>query len=168
VLHWLNENTGAVTAIAALIQAAVTVALVVLTTRYVRLTTRIAAATQQHAELVQVERDERQQNQRDALAALVGQLQRTLADLPAEAPSIAHVAGVTLWPDETLAKLIELTAEVPGVDPRQAERAVGLLRWLGERVSGLREGGEAESVLNAWPQQRADAQRALRSIVPHP
>ena len=168
MLRWLNENTGAVTAIAALIQAAVTVALVVLTTRYVRLTNRIATATQQHADLAVIEREERLRNQRDALAALVGQLQRTLADLPAKPPAAEHVAGITLWPDETLAKLVELTAEVPGVDPQWAERAVAALRWIGERVSGIRGGGETENVLSAWPQQRADAQRALRSIVPTP
>jgi hypothetical protein len=79
VFHWLNENTGAVTALAALIQACVTVALVVLTTRYVRLTNRIATATQQQADLVATERADR------------------------------------------LRTLIELTAEVPGVDPRLAE-----------------------------------------------
>ena len=168
MFHWLNQNTGAVTAIAALIQACVTVALVVLTTRYVRLTNRIATATQQQADLVATEREDRLRNQRDALGALVGQLEKTLAELPDVAPSAEHVAGITLWPDETLAKLIELTAEVPGVDPRGAERAVAALRWLGERVSGLRGGNESETVLSAWPQQRADAQRALRSIVPKP
>ena len=168
MLRWLNENTGAVTAIAALIQACVTIALVVLTTRYVRLTNRIAAATQMHADVAATERQERLRNNRDALSALVGQLQRTLADLPNVAPSTEHVAGVTLWPDETLAKLLELTAEVPGVEPKWAERAVAALRWIGERVSGIRSGNEAENVLNAWPQQRSEAQRALQSIVPKP
>jgi hypothetical protein len=168
LLHWLNENTGAVTALAALIQACVTVALVVLTTRYVRLTNRIAAATQQHADVAATEREERLRNNREALGALIGQLQKTLAELPKVAPSAEHVAGVTLWPDETLAKLVELTTEVPGVDPRGAERAVAALRWLGERVSGLRSGNETENVLNAWPEQRAEAQRALSSIVPKP
>lgn len=164
LFHWLNENTGAVTAIAAMIQACVTLALVVLTTRYVRLTNRIAAATQQQADVIAVERDERLRNQREALGALIGQLRKTLADLPDHAPSDVHVAGVTLWPDDTLAKLLELTTEAPGVDPRVAERAVAALRWIGERVAGIRSGGETENVLAAWPEQREEARKNLEGL----
>jgi hypothetical protein len=164
IFRWLNQNNGAVTAIAALIQACVTIALVVLTTRYVRLTNRIATATQQQADLIAAERDERVRNRLEALAALVGQLQKTLADLPDHAPSDEHIAGITLWPDDTLAKLLELTAEAPGVDPRIAERAVAALRWLSERVAGVRSGGETENALAAWPEHQAEARRTLEAL----
>ncbi len=135
-----------------------------LTTRYVRLTNRIAAATQQQADVIAIEREERLRNIREALAALVGQLQKTLAGLPSEAPTGAQVAGMTVWPDETLAKLVELTTEVPGVDARLAERAVAALRWIGERVTGIRGGTETESALSAWPQQREEAHRSLQAL----
>jgi hypothetical protein len=136
----------------------------VLTTRYVRLTNRIAAATQQQADVIAIEREERLRNIREALAALVGQLQKTLTGLPSEAPTGEQVAGMTVWPDETLAKLVELTTEVPGVDARLAERAVAALRWIGERVSGIRGGTEAEGALTAWPQQREEAHRSLQAL----
>jgi hypothetical protein len=136
----------------------------VLTTRYVRLTNRIAAATQQQADVIAIERKERLRNIREALEALVDQLLKTLDGLPQEAPTGEHVTGLTLWPDDTLAKLVELTTEVPGVDPRLAERAVAALRWIGERVSGIRSGSEAESALTAWPEQRAEAHRGLQAL----
>jgi hypothetical protein len=147
-----------------LIQACVTVALVVLTTRYVRLTNRIAAATQQQADVIAIEREERLRNVREALSALVGQLQKTLTGLPSEAPTGEHVAGISVWPDDTLAKLVELTTEVPGVDARLAERAVAALRWIGERVAGIRNGTETESALSAWPQQREEAHSSLQAL----
>lgn len=135
-----------------------------LTTRYVRLTNRIAAATQQQADVIAIEREERLRNIREALAALVGQLQKTLDGLPQEVPTGEHVTGLTLWPDDTLAKLVELTTEVPGVDPRLAERAVAALRWIGERVTGIRSGSEAETALSAWPKQREEAHRSLHAL----
>lgn len=145
-------------------QALVTVALVVLTTRYVRLTNRIALATQQQVDLTVVEREERLRNQREALEALTTQLAKTLAHLPPHPPTADDVAGLTLWPDDTLAKLLELTAEVPGVDPHLAEQAVAALRWMGERVVGLRGGGETAEALSDWPEQRAQARRALAAL----
>jgi hypothetical protein len=142
----------------------VTVALVVLTALYVRLTTRIAAATQIQADVLRIEREERLRNQREALGALVLQLVKTLNDLPADAPTGEHVAGIALWPDDTLAKLLELTAEVPGVDPRLAERAVAALRWIGERVAGIKSGSATEVALNVWPEQREEARWCLSTL----
>jgi hypothetical protein len=159
-----------VTALAALVQALVMVALAVMTALYVRLTNRIAAATQRQADVVTIEREERLDNRRAALHALAGQLRATLRELPGQPPSGEHVVGVTLWPDDTLVELVELTTELPGVDSRVAQQAIAAMRWIGERVAGLKTGPDDAGGLSdeqsrrMWPDQLATARRALEAI----
>jgi hypothetical protein len=109
-MEWLNQNAGAIQAIAAIVSLIVTFVLVVITGRYVRLTRTLAESANAQVRAQAEARDTR----RHDLAANIGVLQRALASIPAgNVPNVEQrIRNSIDWSDFDFGHFRTLASEV--------------------------------------------------------
>ncbi len=164
---FLNGNAGAIQAIASLVTAAVTVALVAVTWRYVHLTGRMAEAAR--AELMFHEEEEAEKwRELNAQTRLVRAL---LSTLPVDdrRPE-ALVRQAVSWDQADVARLQRLAARLDRSAGERAAAVVTSMTWLGERLREIKSadpGDEynwAEFPWSRWTHEIATARSGLDVI----
>ncbi len=164
---FFNANAAAIQAMASIVTAAVTVALVVVTWRYVHLSARIAEAAR--AELLFHEEEEAEKwRELNAQTRLIRAL---LSTLPAEdrgADALARQA--VSWDQADVARLQRLAARLDRSAGERAATVVTAMTWLAERVREIKS-ADPESGYNwaefpwaRWTREIATARSGLDAI----
>ena len=160
-VDWLNQNSGAVQAIA-------TIVLAVLTGFYVILTGQIArAARDQVQQALGVQRAAATQA-RMQLDGLIIRLLVLLDRLPGPEPNDTRIRGATLWTEEELQRFEHLTALVGG-DPVEASKTIAAFRGVAGFVREVKETSPLQGFgwnptnASAWARGLSAAREALTS-----
>jgi hypothetical protein len=122
-------------AVAAMLQAGVAVALLLITRRYVQLTGRLAAATEAQVEILRAERDEKRSERLKQLAGLAQRLLTALEQLPGpgrDAQQRAHslITNAVLPQDDELQELRRLANAIGPAVGQLAQSASDNFGWL--------------------------------------
>lgn len=154
-VYWLNQNSAAVQAIAALISMGATIVLAVLTSKYVRLTKVIADTTAaQHRTLLE-SRDTGHLSALDAIAAHAARIRAQLDGLDASAPQEYQLRGRPLPSNRDAAELEKLAAAVgkaTSVDVLRLQTSIRLIAQLANRI----QASGSQQVYTFSPQEIGD------------
>jgi hypothetical protein len=159
---------------AAVIQAGVAIALYKITKEYVRLTGRLAAASEAQVELLRAERDDERSAPLRRLRSLAKRLLSGLQQLPDGSPEAVQqaatlFANAILPADPELQEFHAVATEVgPGVEAL-AQAAAENLRWLLDRARPAHENHITYDYrkLNwkEWAFRWGEADQALKKLV---
>ena len=133
-MNFLNTYAPGIQAVSAILSATVTVVLVVITWRYVKLTQRIAETAERQLE--QLSRED--ETRRRQLLTMVKMLRMHLKTVPKEKSHAESMRKSTLWDSDELIALQNLAAEV-GMKPGQIAAQVGTaMRRLSELITNVK------------------------------
>jgi hypothetical protein len=133
---FLNANAGAIQALASMVTAAVTVALVVVTWRYVHLAQRMADVARQEL----VFHEEAEAEKWRELNAQTKLLRVLLAGLPpATRRPDALARHAASWEASDVARLQRLAARLDRTAGEQAASVVASMTWLSERLREIKD-----------------------------
>ncbi len=165
--QFLNANAGAIQAIAALTTSLVTVVLVFITWRYVRLTRRLAEAASVQMSFHQ-EAEAEKWRELNAYTKLIRGLISALPEREQDPDRAMRQAAS--WEPGDVKRLQRLAARL---DRRAGERAaaiVAAMTWLGERVREVKETGSADQYdwakfpWGRWRKELSTAREGLDAI----
>ncbi len=165
--EFLNSNAAAIQAIAALTTALVTMVLVLITWRYVRLTQRLAEAAK--AELMFHEEAEAEKwRELNAYTKLIRDL---LSGLPVrEQDAERAMRQAASWEAGDLMRLQRLAARLDRLAGEHAAVVVTAMTWLGERLHEVKAADPSEGVnwtkfpWSRWQREMNGARTALDAI----
>ncbi len=161
---FLNANAGAIQAVAALVSALVTVVLVYITWRYVRLTQRLAEAASAEMSF----HEEAEAEKWRELNAYTKLIRSLISGLPAaEQGAVRIMRQAPSWEPGDVMRLQRLAARL---DRRAGERAAAVvtaMTWLGERLHEVKTADpDAASDWSRfpWGRWRQEIERATRGL----
>lgn len=135
MLQFLNSNAGAIQALASCASVLVTLALFIITYRYVRLTQSLAESARKQMSLQVGEREAR----RLQFTSLATALRELLKDLPHDQAQAEQIRHARTWSDAMLTGLARLAAEIGPATAADAAVAVGHIRFLQERIESVKK-----------------------------
>jgi hypothetical protein len=130
----LNNNAPAVQALAAVVTTVATVVLVIVTRRYVKLTSDLAQTAQEQIKLLQAEATAR----RRELMSLIRRLRLALSHLPSSASNAETMRDVAVWSEAEMLQLQKLASELGQTPGQWAATTADALRWLQEKIEGVK------------------------------
>ncbi|MGE5358547.1 MAG: hypothetical protein ACM3NQ_05970 [Bacteroidales bacterium] len=150
--QFLNANAGAIQAVGSIVTAAVTVALVIVTWRYVHLTQRMADVARQQL----VFHEEAEAEKWRELNAHTKLLRALLAALPPTTRRPEALARQAVsWEASDVARLQRLAARLDRTAGERAATVVAAMTWLGERLREIKEIEDGEKYdWSAFPWDR--------------
>lgn len=123
MLNFLNQNAGA-------IQAVATVILVIITCLYVRLTNRLSNIAKEELEFLR----KAEQVKKSQLLAVLKTLRICLGELPVDPKDGEKIRKVTIWEDRDLNDLQQLASDLDIYAGQTVAIVINSLRWLKEQV----------------------------------
>ncbi len=162
--HFLNANAGAIQAMASLATSIVTLVLVFITWRYVRLTGRLAEA----ATAEMVFREEAGAEKWRELNAHTKLIRGMLSGLPVtEQDADRRMRQVTSWEPADVMRLQRLAARLDRGAGERAAAVVAAMTWLGERVREVKNSDPEAGYDWAafpWSRWRKETETATRGL----
>lgn len=165
--HFLNSNAGAIQAIAALTTSLVTVVLVFITWRYVRLTRRLAEAASAEMSF----HEEAETEKWRELNAYTKLIRGLLSGLPAsEQGADRAIRQAPSWESGDVMRLQRLAARLDRHAGERAAIVVTAMTWLAERLHEVKSKDPAEGYdwstfpWNRWRKEIETARAALDAI----
>ncbi len=133
---WLDVHGPSVQAVATALSVVFTAILVLVTIRYVRLTSRLATSAEAQIGQWKRERDARRMRFLSNIAALRKHLAKLPTDLAAGQPSaIKALEGATLWTDDDIAEIKRFGGEFAKLSLNRMAEVTTHLQWLRQRIS---------------------------------
>jgi len=172
-VKWLNANAAAVQAIAAIVSTAITVVLVAITWRYVRLTRDLALIARRQLELVNAARVAEASARRTRLDALISRLRAVRASLQVPPQHPERLLEPPLWSDAETLELHQLAAAVDATAAELARDAVGFLSGLRDLRLAAQDACDRGSLdwqrfpWDRWNHAHQGAERCLISLAAH-
>jgi hypothetical protein len=139
IMEYLNEESGAISAIATATYALATLALIFWTVRYVRLTRSLAASSSEQVRHMIREQEIKREASRQGLHELAKIVLIILNQLPATQNRLAEMAGVTLWTEADLLDMRHLARDLDGTAIGNVSWTIYHLNSIGEEVGKLQE-----------------------------
>lgn len=161
----LNQNSGAIQAFASLLVAAVTVVLVWTTSRYVKLTSRLAAAAETQIRF----QEEAERARLRKLRSYLDLFQLLLGDLPTQGQQADQIRQATTWNNKDLHEAQRLASTLGEGPGKHAAVAVGAMRYLREKIEEIKATDPAMvdwSLFpwDAWAKKLEQAKRQLAEL----
>lgn len=132
LIGFLNQDSGAISALATVTYAVATIALIYWTIKYVRLTRSLAASSAELVEHTLQERKQRQDADRHGLHELVKIVLLVLNRLPSSRARMEVLLSVTLWTEEDLLDMRRLARGL-------GSQAIGHVFWAIYHLNMIRE-----------------------------
>lgn len=136
-MDWLNTYASAIQALGAVVSALATVALIVITWRYVALTRALAETATQQLDFQRASARAQREELRRELLACAKHLRSLLAHLPTDRSKAEGVRDVAMWKDEDLANFQRVASQYDEMLGQRAAVIVGPLRWIKEQVTAV-------------------------------
>jgi hypothetical protein len=114
IMEFLNQDSGAISALAAVIYAMATITLIFWTVKYVRLTRSLAASSSDQVNHIIQEQKERLQANKRGLHELAKIILIVLNKLPNSKERAADLLDVTLWTEQDLVDMRHLARGLGG------------------------------------------------------
>ncbi|MDD5266250.1 MAG: hypothetical protein PHO08_03870 [Methylococcales bacterium] len=128
--NWLNTNSSAVQAFAAIVSAATTIFLAALTAWYVILTRHLAQATQAQLKSILDSQKEQNVRRKRELAALLKRFEEIQKQLPERDQDFNKLLSIVLWTERDIDNFQALMIQNGSGSAHFGREMVEPLRWL--------------------------------------
>jgi hypothetical protein len=130
LLAYLNNNSGAIQALASILILCVTIALAIITWRYVALTRTLALTAKDE---LRMKREEKAAQDR-RLVILLKMFKERIDSLPYEQAKGEHIRKAISWEQAEIDNLTSLAADIGHQSVRTASILCERLKWIKEQI----------------------------------